>query len=265
MKKLMQQWINFEFKSSSGLTPEFQQFARDYKVAIKKLLPSGAVLADFSRGHFEASGFIMRNQKHVYFSASDVRYWHNEWHNHILVRTANGLKDYTGGSNNYTTLDNFTADVDRLLNRAPVALITAAPRFKSLTVSELKKAHAIHDLEGFGLRLQYEIGGRGGNVGFSGEKLAELLEIEENWLPRNYGAYCNYLGGGIRGSISGSGYSPDIPTRKARILDELAAACKRAYINAENGMNDETDENGETNWDAVATNASRKAGVVSAY
>jgi hypothetical protein len=63
----------------------------------------------------------------------------------------------------------------------------------------------------------------------------------------------------------GSGYSKSVPERKAKWLDALTDACKRAYIHAEGGMNDEEDENGETNWEAIGTNQCRTAGVVSAY
>lgn len=114
--KGIEKWRGFDFESSSSLTPEFAAFARDYKKHITAILPAGASLAAFNRGHFYCSGFIQRGAKFVYFSMSDVRYQSGSWEKSILVRTAQHVKDYTGGSNNYADLENFTDRVERLLN-----------------------------------------------------------------------------------------------------------------------------------------------------
>jgi len=135
-------------------------------------------------------------------------------------------------------------------------------------ITDINKCQTIEDLENLGLgNVTYDLGYRGGNLGFSGEKVADALDISSTDLSRNYGVYCNYLGGGVRGAICGSGYSKDVPAKKAKVLDAIAKACKRVYTNIENenNLNDEEDEDGETNWDALATKASRVAGVESAY
>ena len=70
----MEKWIGFRFESSTGLTPEFAQFAKEIKKYIKNILaPIGAELISFNRGHFYVSGFIKKDSKYVYFSISDVR------------------------------------------------------------------------------------------------------------------------------------------------------------------------------------------------
>jgi hypothetical protein len=81
------------------------------------------------------------------------------------------------------------------------------------------------------------------------------------------GAYVNYLGGGLRGSIQTSSYSTEIVGKKKELLDLLLEACVRVYENLEDesGLNDEEYENGDTNWDALGTKMSRKAGISSAY
>lgn len=100
----IKKWLKYEFESSCGLTPEFQSFYKDIKSFLKKELKDHF---DFtiSRGHFEFSGFAKNKQtgKWVYFSSSDVRYFQDKWYYDILVRTAKDDKDYTGGSNCYTT------------------------------------------------------------------------------------------------------------------------------------------------------------------
>lgn len=135
-------------------------------------------------------------------------------------------------------------------------------------LKKIKAANSIEDLYALGIgRVEVDISYRGGGVGFYGSDVANFFGINPEYLPREYGAGCNYLGGGIRGSIFPSGYSKNVPANKASLLDELAKACVRAYKNAEDesGMNEEESEDGEVNWDAKASNLSRKAGIVSAY
>ena len=43
------------------------------------------------------------------------------------------------------------------------------------------------------------------------------------------GAYVNYLGGGLRGSIQTSSYSTEIVGKKKELLDLLLEACVRVY------------------------------------
>lgn len=107
---------NWEFSSGSTTGDDFKVFARLFRNYIKKQLPMGSELVDFSRGHYDLSGFIRKNDKFVYFSISDVRYFPNAWCEEILIRTATSAKDYTGGSNNYTTLQKFRENVHELLN-----------------------------------------------------------------------------------------------------------------------------------------------------
>lgn len=137
-----------------------------------------------------------------------------------------------------------------------------------VTMKQLKKASTIEDLEDLEIGSVYcDISHRGGGIGFYGSDVAEHFDVDQTLLPPKFGAGCNYLGGGLRGSIFPSNFSPKIKGEKEMLLRELANACVRAYKNAENetGMNDETDEDGETNWDALGTKASRNAGIESAY
>jgi len=97
-------WLDYTFESSSGLTEEFAQFARDFKKELIKVIKPDFELINYSRGHFEISGFLKdKYGKFIYFSTSDVRYFKNEWFNNILIRTAQHDKDYTGGRNCSTT------------------------------------------------------------------------------------------------------------------------------------------------------------------
>lgn len=106
-------WLSHTFESSSMKTPEFKQFARDFFSDLKKLT-EGYELVSKNVGHFYVSGFLKRDGKFYYFSCSDVRHFPNEWNNHLLIRSAQHEKDYTGGSNNYTKLENIKNGLDRI-------------------------------------------------------------------------------------------------------------------------------------------------------
>lgn len=59
----------------------------------------------FLNGHYYFSGFATKNNKSIYFSISDVRYFPpTSGGADLLIRTAKDYKDYTGGSNNYSSL-----------------------------------------------------------------------------------------------------------------------------------------------------------------
>ena len=135
-----------------------------------------------------------------------------------------------------------------------------------MTKKQLNAIQTIKDLQEI-VRVDYEIGYRGGSLGIPAGQVASLLGIEEHLLPGKIGVYVNYLGGGLRGGLARSTFSSHITGRKKEHLELLIDACERAYINAENeiGLNEVEDEDGETNWDAIGTNAVRNAGIVSAY
>jgi len=101
----MNKWKGVTFESSSGLTPEFAAFARDFKREFKKGVCADFYVIDIMRGHFYLCGFVENKitGKLAYFSISDVRFFPGAWHHSILVRTAKHGEDYTGGPNNHTS------------------------------------------------------------------------------------------------------------------------------------------------------------------
>lgn len=105
--KLISNWKDVEFESSSGKTEQFKKFAREFKAAIKEQTKDDFEVASYNVGHFEISGFLKSktdDSKFIYFGISDVRSFYNQWMSKILIRTANNLKDFSGGHNNYNDL-----------------------------------------------------------------------------------------------------------------------------------------------------------------
>jgi hypothetical protein len=93
------------FESSSSGTPEWNSFYRKGCNFFKKTLKDVAEDIQMSKGHFYFTGFftVKSTKKIFYFSISDVRFFPN---GKLLIRTATDYKDYTGGSNNYLSIDN---------------------------------------------------------------------------------------------------------------------------------------------------------------
>ena len=115
-KSGMEKWRGNYFESSSGLTEEFSDFARDFKRELKKTIGPGYIIVGWSRGHFEVSAFIKNEEtgKFAYISTFDVRGGRNAWYDNILVRSAAHEKDYTGGSNDYAIWPGLMKKIVRL-------------------------------------------------------------------------------------------------------------------------------------------------------
>lgn len=125
-----------------------------------------------------------------------------------------------------------------------------------MTITELKRVQSIEDLKNLGIgRVNYDISYRGGYVGFYSSDIASAIGVQSYQMADKFGAYCNYLGGGVRGSICASTFSSTVEGNKAKLLRAIADACVRVYQNIEdeNNLNDDEDEDGEINWDAKAT------------
>ena len=70
--------------------------------------------------HDCVSAFVKSAEnKCVYVSISDVRFFTNEWYNNILIRTAKNEQDYYGGFNHRTTLKELEMKAMELLEDFP--------------------------------------------------------------------------------------------------------------------------------------------------
>jgi hypothetical protein len=125
-------------------------------------------------------------------------------------------------------------------------------------MASIKKVKTYEDLEALGIgRVYCDISYRGGGIGFYAEDVARAFDVSDYQLPRHFGAGCNYLGGGLRGSIFASDFSKEITGKKRQLLEALAEACVRAYESCEN--------EGEIEDDPINTGIGRVKGVKSAY
>jgi len=129
-----------------------------------------------------------------------------------------------------------------------------------ITLTNLKKIYRLEELNSLDMgKAFYDIGHRGGHLGFRGVDVANRLGINPLLLPISFGVYCNYLGGGVRGVLVVSDFNVNVKGRKRQLLEAIGQACRRVYndIELELGVLDE--------WDEIATKQARDNGIISAY
>lgn len=117
----LKKYIDYEFSSGCYTGEDYKSFQTKYINYLKAMCKENHwELVKVGKNHYCFSAFIKSAEnKCVYLSISDVRYFSNEWYSHILVRTAKNEVDYRGGFNNYTTLDNLNYTVAKLLKDLP--------------------------------------------------------------------------------------------------------------------------------------------------
>lgn len=117
----LKKYIDYEFSSGCYTGEDYKSFQTKYINYLKAMCKENHwELVNVSKNHYCFSAFIKSSEnKCVYLSISDVRYFSNEWYNHILVRTAKNEVDYRGGFNNYTTLEKLDNTVAKLLKALP--------------------------------------------------------------------------------------------------------------------------------------------------
>ena len=117
----LKKYIDYEFSSGCYTGEDYKSFQTKYINYLKAMCKENHwELVNVSKNHYCFSAFIKSSEnKCVYMSISDVRYFSNEWYSHILVRTAKNEVDYRGGFNNYTTLEKLDNTVARLLKDLP--------------------------------------------------------------------------------------------------------------------------------------------------
>ena len=119
--KDLQKYIGYEFSSGCYTGDDYKSFQTKYINFLKAMCRNNHwQLVNVGKNHYCFSAFIKSAEnKCVYVSISDVRYFSDEWYNHILIRTAKNEQDYRGGFNNYTTLDGLELRAAELLDDLP--------------------------------------------------------------------------------------------------------------------------------------------------
>lgn len=119
--KDLEKYVNYEFSSGCYTGDDYKSFQTKYINYLRSICKNNHWrLVNVGKNHYYFSAFIKSAEnKCVYISISDVRYFSNEWYDHILIRTTENETDYRGGFNNYTTLSDLEGTAAELLNDLP--------------------------------------------------------------------------------------------------------------------------------------------------
>ena len=104
--KDLEKYIDYEFSSGCYTGDDYKSFQTKYINFLRSMCKQNHwQLVNVGRNHYCFSAFIKSAEnKCVYVSISDVRFFTNEWYSNILIRTAKNEQDYYGGFNHRTTL-----------------------------------------------------------------------------------------------------------------------------------------------------------------
>lgn len=118
MENFLKAYKDMEFISTCGKSSQYVECARDFKRVLTKIFGAEYNI-ELKIGHFDFYGFISKDNKYCYFSVGDLRtdILGRNTFDRILYRSAKDNKDYTGGSNNYCSCEEFENCVKRMLER----------------------------------------------------------------------------------------------------------------------------------------------------
>lgn len=119
--KDLEKYIDYEFSSGCYTGDDYKSFQTKYINFLRSICKQNHwQLVNVGRNHYCFSAFIKSAEnKCVYLSISDVRFFTNEWYNNILIRTAKNEQDYHGGFNHRTTLKELEMKAMELLEDFP--------------------------------------------------------------------------------------------------------------------------------------------------
>lgn len=119
--KDLEKYIDYEFSTGCYTGDDYKSFQTKYINFLRSICKQNHwQLVNVGRNHYCFSAFIKSAEnKCVYVSISDVRFFTNEWYNNILIRTAKNEQDYHGGFNHRTTLKELEMKAMELLEDFP--------------------------------------------------------------------------------------------------------------------------------------------------
>lgn len=119
--KDLEKYIDYEFSSGCYTGDDYKSFQTKYINYLRSICKQNHwELVNVGRNHYCFSAFIKSAEnKCVYVSISDVRFFTNEWYSNILIRKAKNEQDYYGGFNHRTTLKELEMKAMELLEDFP--------------------------------------------------------------------------------------------------------------------------------------------------
>lgn len=107
------------------MSKEGKSFVTAFKNMLKRELSAdGIEVVDFHAGHYDLSGFCKKGDRYIYVSYSiprggmPIRFDNSSCMNGVLYRTAKDNKDWHGGHNNFSDINNLPEAIRALFDRA---------------------------------------------------------------------------------------------------------------------------------------------------
>ena len=119
--KDLEKYIDYEFSSGCYTGDDYKSFQTKYINFLRSICKQNHwQLVNVGRNHYCFSAFIKSAENRcVYVSISDVRFFTNDWYSNILIRKAKNEQDYYGGFNHRTTLKELEIKAMELLEDFP--------------------------------------------------------------------------------------------------------------------------------------------------
>lgn len=104
------------------MSKEAKSFVTAFRNYLKRNLPAGYEVESLSAGHYYCSGFVKKGDKYIYLSYDIPRYgevinFETSGLEGVLYRTAKNNKDFTGGPNNFCSINNIVKNITLLMER----------------------------------------------------------------------------------------------------------------------------------------------------
>ena len=126
MTSKFKRWNGFDFdnnrsfdnppREGTDASDEAKQFRKEFYAYMKKeLTPYGINLIKGKPNYYDVSLVVNKGDKYAYISIGDVRFQRNVFEQ-ILYRTMKHEKDWTGGPNRYTNMENLPNTIINLLS-----------------------------------------------------------------------------------------------------------------------------------------------------
>lgn len=112
-QKFVNKWATHQFSSECYSGEDYLTFERAFRTVLKdEATKGGFSLKNFLKNHYCCSAVLIDSEgRHAYVSLPDVRPTTNF---RVLYRTMQHEKDWTGGHNNYSHIEDLGENLSRL-------------------------------------------------------------------------------------------------------------------------------------------------------
>ena len=113
MNTFRKKWNNKSVEDwGIAMSDEAKSFVKGFRNMLKRQLEPEGIEVSLEPNHYDCSGFLCKDNKYIYISYSIPRggekidFDDSSYLNGVLYRTAKNDRDFTGGSNRFSSISN---------------------------------------------------------------------------------------------------------------------------------------------------------------